>query len=416
MSVVAIEGHRFAAGLFWLRTAEGRDIHRLAAASGREYRVQYADQTGLADNEGDPQEISPLAAAVAVAVGAGEATWTAAVRTDDGLICVVRCDDGEFPRDGDRIFDDEQSAFAAFQAHRDEGGGAFATPGTFSDAPPETLAVEDIVTAAGRVLPLRRQKVRSPLRTAVVAGLLAIGLPAGGYLGWEVFIKEPPPPPKVPIPMVDTATDRLAFIEGCERARRRVLLDIAGWDLQRVSCTVFFGQGEDDLANLQKAVLSVDPDFAEGPVLLAEWSIRDGLEAAVWRRVAEDRLSEAGSWKSFQMAGRQLWAGFRLPPVVREAEAPQSYLEYRGSLERAFALHGADMVHGEQPITPDGPASAVLDVPYDLARIYRMLGPVTGLEVLRVRNRHPTGWIIDVRKQEVSSIPEETFREILAAN
>lgn len=415
MSVVAIEGHRFAAGLFWLRTAEGREIHRLAAASGREYRVQYADQTGLADNEGDPQETSPLAPAIAVAIGAGEATWTAAVRTDDGLICVVRCDDGEFPRDGDRIFDDEEAAFAAFQAHRDEGGGAFATPGTFADAPPESLAVEDLVAAAGRVLALRRQKVRSPLRTAIVAGIVAIVLPAGGYIGWEVFIKEPPPPPEVPIPMIDTAIDRLAFIEGCERARRRVLLDIAGWDLQRVSCTVFFGEGEDDLANLQKAVRSVAPDLAEGPVLLAEWRIRDGLEAAVWRRVAEDRLAESGSWQSFQMAGRQLWAALRLRRVLRQAEPPPDYLEYRGSLERAFGLHGAEIVHGGQPITPDGPASAVLDVPHDLARIYRMLGPVTGLEVLRVRNRRPTGWIIDVRKQEVSSIPEETFREILAA-
>ena len=127
MSVLAVGGRRFAAGLYWLDRGGAASVARNARAFGRPWHVHWGEQTGYATDEEDPGGCASLAASLQAHIAAP--FWMALVEADDGRLALVKARDGAFLADGDEVFADRASALEAFQRAREVGWALHATPG-----------------------------------------------------------------------------------------------------------------------------------------------------------------------------------------------------------------------------------------------------------------------------------------------
>ena len=418
MSVVTIDGKQYAASLFWVPAIQKTEIRRISKAGRRRHNVRFEELVGLGDGDGNPQGLPPLASTVVRVVGADRGTWTVAVATDDGRVCLIHQEQGSLARDGDIVFDREEDAWQKFQSFRQAEGRSFVSAGLFQEHP-ENFNPFDIGALGETANIMARVEREKDGGKHLLAGLLGLAvLSVGGYFVWDIFIKDPPPPPEPPIPTIAAALDSLTFIAGCENARRNVLLHVGGWELQRLTCSADFGAsaGPADTPDSEKErrITRVHSALSGRPVLLAEWALVETLDPPVWRRIAEQELSTRGNWEVTQVAEKTAWAAVTLPPLLVEAEAvPPNYVTFRNAVERAFALQGVKIDHGVTPTHAQGAASVKLELPFELPKLYNMIRPaeLTTLEVLRVVSRPDIGWDVLARKQEPRIVEEPDFIE-----
>ncbi len=417
MSVVMIGGEAYVAGMLWLPALEKSEIAKAGKSGRRNYNVRYGELVGLVDGEGNPAGIAPLAPVVERVIGPDQGSWVAALATEEGEVCLVQQQAGALTRDGDVIFDREEDAWERFELVRESGGRAFVGPGLFEEHASRFAQLDLDLLSGQRASMAAVERDRGGRKNLVLTLLALIVLPVGGYLIWDNFIKEPPPRRPPPIPTVDAVIDRMTFVAGCENARRRTLLHVAGWDLKRVTCVFELGYAlgiseEADVKNEERIAIG-HGRFSKVPVMFAEWKLIEGFEPSVWRRIAEQQLGAGGGWEVVQVAESTAWAAVRLPNVLAKAGTAPNYVDYRNMVERAFGLQTVDVLHGPQPLTPHGKAETRLTMTFGLAEFYDRIRPLEGMEVVRVmtRPRERWGWIAEIRKQQAQTIQEPFFLE-----
>ncbi len=348
MSVVLVDGQRFAAGLEWQRgeVAGGR-ARRVARQRRRPWAVNVAGQTGFADDAEGPRGTKPLAGVIAAFLAArpkGIEHWTAFIREDaddegeagEGRVAVVRCHAGLLLADGDRVFASAEAAVEALGEAAVRDVTVIASSGLLPLFP-------DAIEAPGGGLRAAAADVAvlSPVRTGGVSRKTAVWatatalLVAAGISGWTYrvaigvelgWIEE-----KKERPRVRVALETGRFLAYCRDELARRELWMAGFTRVAVHCHSSYDPREG---------ISPPGKLKGRAVLEARWQLREPLSPRVYGRLAE-QLLDRWYWAGVNDEGQAV-AVSPLPPVLAEAgpmrreEAPA----FRARVDGMFALRG----------------------------------------------------------------------------
>ncbi len=403
MSVISVNGVKFAVGLDWL--PKGNLVTKImdARKGGSSWFVDYEGRTGFAGDAGEYVEGMPVLAASLREVIPDE-VWMAVFEADDGRCALVQVRDGVILANGDRLLASAEEARQALGQIDLSGWAVYASAGVIPGA-----QVLEAPGLGGRAVlkrvPLSGVTRRRATRTAVVAAMIGS---VGGVWGFrgellELVLGAPVKEDEVVQggePQLSAVIDSVALVAGCREAIRRHTPGIPGWERSGLSCTARFGDA---------SLLAFRPGLQGRPVLVMRWRMRPGGEESVLRQVAERHLAE---WKvsRFQgeiessVVGREAWAVVLLPAVVVEASGLDvpGRMALRAKLDRSFGLRSGTLEHGEK----SGVIRIVMKEP--LSRIAALIEAVPGFEVTEL-SRGGSGWVIVGRRAQPVSMRETGF-------
>ena len=434
MSVIAVDGRAYAAGLYWLERRGARATARTARRLGRPWCVHHGERTGFAADDGaqgsegtgpagpGPEGLGPEALpalALALLAHLGDGFWMALAEGTGGdggpaRYALVKARGGAVLADGDEVFDDRAAALAAFERARGLGWALHATPGLAAelDAASAEIAVldpaalgaaadgEGAAIAISRAVPASGGTFR-PLHAAL--GAAAIVALAGLWLGWDALFAlfeeaalPLAPVAAVPDPEVAVAVDGAALVAACRRALTENPPFLPAWTVERIGCAARFGDAE--LAALR-------PELAGRPVLLVRWGLAAGHAETIARRLAEAHLAR---WHAGAVSHGRAWAAAPLAPVLRIVDAPTPpFLQLRADIDRAFGTGGARLGYARDKA---GAWTVRIEFTGPLARLGPLAGGISGLEITGL-SRGGGSWRIDARP----AAPETVRASDLAA-
>ena len=415
MSVIAVGGRRYAAGLYWLAGGGPRATARAARRLGRPWCVHDGDRTGFAADGGEDPEgagaegpgpeglhlegVPALALALKAHIGGG--FWMALVGGDggggEGRYALVKALGGAVLADGDEVFDDRAAALAAFERARGLGWALHATPGLAAElsGPGPEVAALDVAgldaaaAAAGGAIQLAASAPARGRRRLLPAALgLAVLAAGGAWLERDALMSWLVPPPPAPVapgpePTVAVAVDGAALIAACRRALIQNTPFLPAWRIERIACAARFAD---------PALASLRPELAGRPVLLARWHLAEGHAEALQRRLAEAHLAR---WHAASVADGRAWAASPLEPVLRIAESQSSsFLELRKAVDRAFGASGAGLGFARHA---DGTWTVRIDDSGPLERLARLADGIAGLEITALSRGEADTWRLEGR-------------------
>ena len=393
MSTLVISGRPWAAGLVWRQRSHRASEARMARRFRCPFLVHSGTRTGFAGPDGKAGEVS-LAAALAHHID--EADWIALLADDgDGRVALVRQVEGAFPGDGDGIHPGREEALAALERLRRPGVPLFATPALAVDGANALDAASLSVTTAMELAPAPRAGARSwkiaaaaSLAGAAIAGWLMSGTPLEE--GEEVAL--PVPPSEVEVSIAGAA-----LIEACDRALKAAPVEVPGWHTEEVSC----------VASLQDpGILGEWPAFRSRPALVVRWSLEDGRDVELSRRLMEGHVTR--SWQLSSVIGRTAWSVTELDPVLVEwtgGERP-TFLALRKDVDRTAGPWATTITFQR---SPSQPWTVTLTGPPPLRRAHDALAQVAGLEITRVTGTGRAEWRIDGRMLTPQRLLEDVF-------
>ena len=399
--VVEVDGRRYAAELMWLIPAQGRSRLLWTVRQGRElgagWCARRARQTGFwvgGDAELGGERLRTLAVDVAEGVGAGEGvSWKALVACAAGRYAVVSGEgEGIFP-DGDRVFETLEEALGAFRGGG-EWGAIYAPPGLVEGAKALRLGTSGKGCVVSPV-PFGRAVVR---RRAGVVAAVAVGLVALGFAGWgalklyERWSRVELVEKKVKVKeVVRTGADVGRFLARCEAAMAGAPAMAPMWRRTVLQCKT-------DTKNVAGVEGRLD-----GGVLVSRWKLDAGANAAVWRRLAEERLAR---WDVGAVLVVKAWGAMDVEVVPRSWEGEQPKLrEFRESFDRAVGALGV-VKYG------DGGKKgfrAVLRTRYPVAVVRARVEGIRWLDVTQLERDGPE-WEFEFARVEPRTITKEVVR------
>ena len=402
MSVLTVGGRRFAAGLYWLERGGAASVARNARAFRRPWHVHWAEQTGYAADDEDPQGCPSLAASLQAHIAA--LFWMALVEADDGRHALVKARDGAFLADGDEVFPDRAAALEAFERSRDVGWALHATPGLVegevAEIDPSALADDPAMRLAAAAL--------GRLRLPKVGRFLALGAAVAGVtLVWTQrdalwrLVSEPEPVAETEAPVeppVSAALDAAALIAGCRQALTAHPPWLPAWQTERIAC-------EGRFADL--GLIGVRPELEDRAVLVVRWRLGTGRPGPLHRRIAESHLS---GWYAGSVTGVRAWAVAPLEPVLRLSEAaPPPLLEFREAVDRQLGARGTriDYTQGGE----DG-IEVRITTRRSPVRLAEAVAAVPGLELVRLARDGAGEWRLEGRRVSPAAIPRARFEEL----
>ena len=407
MSVLSIDGRRFAAGLYWLERGNAASVARSARAFGRPWHVHWGEQTGYAADEEKPDSCPSLAASLQAQIAAP--FWMALVEADDGRLALVKARDGAMLADGDEVFPDRASALEAFARARDVGWTLHVTPGLVegevAGIDPSALADDPAMRLVAA--PLARLSLPRVGRFLALAAAVAGAAVMWSYREdvWRLVTgPEPVAETEIPVePPVTVALDSDALIAGC----RQALIDhppyLPAWRTERVSCEGRFAD---------VALIAARPELEDRAVLVVRWRLETGQGNSLvrpeplHRRIAEAHLSD---WYAASVIGTRAWAVVPLEPVLRLSAAnPPSLLEFRREVDRRFGTRGTRI---EYPGQADGIEVRIV-TRRPPARLAEAVAGVPGLELVRLARDAAGEWRMEGRRVSPLSIPKSRFEEL----
>lgn len=414
MSVLWIDGQRFAAGLEWQRgLVAGRRARRLARQRRRPWAVNVAGQTGFADDAGEPRGVKPLAGAIAGFLRTMPdriENWIAFIGEDageggepgEGRVAAIRCHSGSLLADGDMVFASAEAALEALGEGAVANVTVIASPGLrplFADAielPGETLR-----RAAADVLVLSPVQTGGISRKSVCWAVIAALLIAGGYWAWAnrewILIRFGWIEQEMERPRVRVAVETERFLGYCrdELARREMWM--AGFERVAVRCHSSYAPDDG---------ISPPKELKDRPVLEVRWRLRERLPPRVYGRLAE-QLLERWYWAGVNDEG-QAAAVSPLPPVLarmkkRKREEP---LAFRARIDGMFPLRGFAVEYrwGKQN-------EVTLATARPFAQAVAMIGGLPGVEVLSAAYENGM-WRFEGRRLRPRSMFEARFMKL----
>ena len=409
MSVLAIGGRRFAAGLYWLERGSAASVARNARAFGRPWHVHWGGQTGYAADEEDPGGCPSLAASLQKHVGAP--AWMALLEAADGRLALVKARDGAILADGDEVFPDRASALEAFERslgapwalHAMAGLIEAEVPGGSPVAEIDPGALADEPAMRLKPAPLARLDLPKVGRFAALAAAVA-----GAALVWTQrdalwrLVAGPPTvaeTEQVPVePPVTVALDTEALIAGCLKALGEHPPYLPAWRTERIVCEGRFADG---------ALIGVRPELEDRAVLLVHWRLESGYSEPVHRRIAEAHLS---GWYAASVTGGRAWAAVPLTPVVRLSDAvPPSLLGFREAVDRRLGTR-ADRIDYAQG-SSDG-IEVRIATRRPPARLAGAVAGVPGLELVRLARDAAGEWRLEGRRVSPVSMPRSRYEQL----
>ena len=402
MSILAISGEAWAAGLLWIPRKRGGGLEHHARANAAVAFAHTPRQTGLAGAEdGDPVGTVSLAAALQEHLAAQ--SWIAVVAADDGRIALIRCNAGRFDeRAGDEVYASSDEVKRLLEAPT-SGYEIFASPSLDIDgATPLDLSTVGITDD------MRLQPAPEAPATAgalrIVANLAVAGLVAFAAWDyrrdvWEIFFP-PPPAPAVTVEgerELVAAIDSTALLAACDEALQAIPPGLPAWSLDEATCW----------AELVEApVLQEIPDLHGRAALVLRWTLKSGHDIEIHRRLVE-ALFPLQRHVGF-VHGTGAWAVTELGPVITEVDAAARpiFLDLRAEIDRrlgpwasAIAYSRGEADEWTIAITGTGP----------LARARKALDPVAGIEVLSLSRNAAGEWQIAARPLRPRVLLESTF-------
>lgn len=408
MSVLTLDGRRFAAGLFWLEGGGTVASARAARRFGRPWHVRRDGQTGYAPDEGAPGGCPSLAAALQTHLRSP--FWMALVEADDGRCALVKVRDSQVLADGDEVFEDRAAALEAFERARPLGWDLYATPGLVEEGLAggiDAAALPDGPDLRLAPVPLAR------LAGGKMAWVLCLSIVVAGAGALWLYrdavrnLLAGPPPAVETVraavePTVTAAIDGPALIEACRRAMTRHPPWLPAWRTERVVCEGRFSD---------EALLTVRPELRDRPVLAARWLLPPERSEALHRRVAEEHLA---GWYAASVSGGRAWAASPLDPVVRLSDAaPPPFLAFRRAVDRRLGGPDARIeyasVGGERR---DGGVEVRVATGLPLARMAALVGGVPGLEIVRLASDAAGAWRLEGRRAAPVSMPRSRYERL----
>ncbi len=416
MSVLSLDGRRFAAGLFWLERGGAATVAAAARRFRRPYYVHWGRQTGYASaadaSGGDesPEGFPSLAASLLAHFNSG--FWMALVEADDGRLALVKARDGQVLADGEEVFEDRAAALAAFERARSVGWELHATPGLVEDVAGGT-GVHGIDLSA---LPVEPEMRLAPaplarLTSRKAAGVLCLALAVAGAgalwlhrdRAWRLLAGPEPVAEKIAAaaePTVNVAVDSAALVAACRQALTKHPPWLPAWRTERVSCEARFSD---------TALLTVRPELGGRPVLLARWRLTPGRSEPLHRRIAEEHLS---GWYAASVDGGRAWAVVPLAPVVQISNAaPLPFLAFRRALDRRLGGPDARIGYARGERGRDG-VEVRIETARPLAWLAALVAEVPGLEILRVSRETGGPWRLEGRRVSPAAIPRSAFEDL----
>ena len=402
MSVLSIDGRRFAAGFYWLERGNAASVARSARAFGRPWHVHWGEQTGYAADEEEPGSCPSLAASLQAQIAAP--FWMALVEATDGRLALVKARDGAILADGDEVFADRVSALEAFERARDVGWALHATPGLVegevSEIDPSALADDPAMRLVAA--PLARLSLPKVGRFLALVALVAGAAVMWSYREdvWRLVTgPEPVAETEVPVePPVTAALDSGALIAGCRKALTEYPPYMPAWRTERVSCEGRFAD---------MALTAARPELEDRAVLVVRWRLETGRSEPLHRRIAEMHLSD---WYAASVIGTRAWAVAPLEPVLRlTTDAPPSLLEFREAVDRQLGVRGTRIEYPGQSTDGIEVRIATRRPPAALAEA---VAAVPGLELVRLARDVTGEWRLEGRRVSPLSIPKSRFEEL----
>ena len=403
MSVLAVGGQRFAAGLFWLERGGTAAVARNARAFGRPWHIHWGEQTGYAADEEAPAGCPSLAASLQAHIGAP--FWMALVEATDGRFALVKARDGAILADGDEVFPDRASALEAFARSRDVGWALHATPGL---AGGDVTGIDHSALSSDPAMNLTAAPLaRLSLRRA--AGVLAVAAAVACVaVLWSeretlwLLIGDPAPVmeivEEVIEPPVTAALDAAALIESC----RRALIDnppfLPAWRTERIACEGRFAD---------PALIAARPELKGRAVLVVRWRLAPGRPEPLHRRIAEAHLS---TWYAASVTGGRAWAVAPLnPALVSSGAVPPPFLDFRRAVDRRLGMRGTRIEYPQRAADGVEVRIATRRPP---ARLADAVAQVPRLELLRLTRDAGGEWLLEGRRVSPVSIPGARFEEL----
>ena len=403
MSVISVNGVKFAVGLDWLPKGNFVKTILEARKGGSTWFVDYEGRTGFAGEGSEYEEGMPVLAAALREV-IPEDVWMAVIQADDGRCALVQVRDGVILANGDRLLASADEARQALAQIDVSGWAVYSSARVIPGA--QLLEAPGLGGRAGlKRVPFSGVTRATAVRVAVLAGTLGS---LAGVWGFRVELLElvlgPPVKTEAVVegaePQISAVIDSGALVAGCREAMRRHTPGIPGWVRSGLSCSARFGDA---------ALLALRPALQGRPVLVVRWRMRPGGEESVLRQVAERQLAE---WKvsRFQgelegsVVGRDAWIAVLLPAVVVEASGMvvPGAKALRAKLDRSFGLRAGTLEHGEK----SGVIRIVIKEP--LSRIAALVEGVPGFEVTKL-SRGGSGWVIVGRRARPVTMRETGF-------
>ena len=437
MSTILINGHPFAAGLYWLERAGPFATARAARRFARPWCVHRAGQTGYAVGDGAPEGLPALALALIELIGsdfwmalvadntvmgnpasgdadAGHTGTGDADAGDTGRYALIKVRDGAVLADGDEVFTSLDAAVEAFTRARALGWDLYATPGLLSGGTDRDVRELDVSgLAAGPEIALRRvpftnlrrgRLALALLLSAVAVAVWAAWLQRDALLDWitgpePVAAIAPPAEPDIP-----AVVDSVALIEAC----RRALIDyppwLPAWWIESLSCAARFKDPE--LAALR-------PELAGRAVMFARWRLAPGHSEPLHRQIAEQHLSR---WYAASVIDARAWAVIPLPPVLRIAEtAAPSFLAFRRAIDRGLGISGTRIEYGRGP---QGGWTVQIGHPGTLPGIagrLRTFAVAAGLEITALDRAPGGGWRLHGQPLAPEAMAPAGYHELTTA-
>ena len=412
MSVLAIGGQRFAAGLDWQRErVRGRAAGRIAKQRMRPWMVDVGEQTGFLNAAEKPEGSRPLAAVlIARRIAAG--SWAAFIEEDApegraGRVAVLRGSGDRILPGGDTVFASGEEAFRAMGNLQGDRTKLIVTPGLVELAPgAEEVPSERIAEGAAKA----PEMVEAPATGMSIWRallLLLILLAAGGaVVAWQwgdevlQFAGWGPEEPEEE-PLVEAVVRTGDFLRYCRGALEAQRVSMSGFDRQGIACHPRFAQG----------VSGMSPGGLAGhPVLEVHWSLRDGLDPRVYVPLAQDMLND---WPIATIDDKGVSAAFGALPVVlalyeavetRWSESP----EFRRRLDMALGLRGFELEYGQW----GAEVEFELRTGRPLREAVAMLTAIEGLEVVSAAWSREKGWVFAGRREQPFQIRESEFQAL----
>jgi len=404
VSVLTLDGRRFAAGLVWLERAGPARTTINARKFGRPYRVHWRRQTGYAAEAGEPDGCPSLAAALHAHIDSP--FWMALVEADDGRLALVKVRDGAILADGDEVFEDRAQALEAFERARPLGWALFATPGLV-DGPAETIDLSALPTESD----MRLASAPFARLTGKAAGLLLLVVAVAGAPAlwlhhesiWALIAGPEPVVEKIEAavaPPVAVAVDSATLIAACRRALMAHPPYLPAWKTGGVTCVARFSE---------TTLVALRPELEGRAVLLARWRLMPGRSEVFHRRIAEEHLAR---WYAASVTGARAWGVVPLDPVIRESSAVSpSFLAFRREVDRRLGGPDARIEY-----TPPGGRSrdgveVRISTRQPLTPLTEAIGGVPGLEILRLSRGAGGEWRLEGRRIAPVELPQARFEQ-----
>ena len=445
MSVIAVGGRRFAAGLYWLARVGPGATARAARRLGRPWCVHRGSGPGSRQVTGRTLPRAPALRVLALRVLAlrvlalqvlapsglpalalalldhvdGE-FWMALVEGEaDGgqrRYALVKARGGAVLADGDEVFGERAAALAAFERARALGWALHATPGLLAElrapgsevAALDAAAIAEAASRAGAAIELSRTAAgrrQGRRRLSAALGLAVLAAITGAWLGRDALVQwlagpvaEVGPAVLRPEPTAAVAVDGAALIAACRRALIERPPFLPGWRIERIACAARFADPE---------LTGLRPELAGRPVLLVRWRLRPGHAAAMQRRLAENHLAR---WHAGAVADGRAWAVAPLAPVLRIAdEAVPPFLALRKAVDGVLGARGARLGYARDA---KGAWTVRIDDPGPLSWLIARAGGIAGLELTALTRGAEGGWRLEGRPAAPVTVAASQLRAL----